>query len=215
MSTENAKGESAPTSAPPAEPGAAPRPQAQAPAGPAKPAAADDRLYHGSAMGAAYFVDYVKWSMVCVLGVGLAYLANTYTPLAGAGWVWVLSLAGVPGLLWTWLVARTTKFRIDRRRVETEAGVLTKSIDSFELWRVLDVQYTQTVLDRILGLATITLISTDQTHPKLALHGLPDHRKLFEQLREAVQLARHTNRPMEFVHGHDANPNADFTERMR
>ena len=39
----------------------------------------------------------------------------------------------------------------------------------------------------------------------LELHGLPGHRELFEKLRDAVQDARQTNRPMELVgdeHGH-------------
>ena len=44
-------------------------------------------------------------------------------------------------------------------------------------------------------------IDTDQTNPELLLHGLPNHRVLFEQLRDAVQAARQTNRPMELVPG--------------
>jgi hypothetical protein len=47
------------------------------------------------------------------------------------------------------------------------------------------------------------LIGTDQTDKELRLHGLPDHRVLFEKLRDAVQLARHTSRPMEVVPGHE------------
>ena len=47
----------------------------------------------------------------------------------------------------------------------------------------------------------ISLIGTDQTDPELDLHGMPNPRKLFEQLRDAVQEARRAGRPMEMVAG--------------
>ncbi len=50
--------------------------------------------------------------------------------------------------------------------------------------------------------AKITLIGTDQTDPSLVLYGLPGHRALFEKLRDAVQFARASNRPMELAPGH-------------
>ena len=79
--------------------------------------------------------------------------------------------------------------------------MITRKLDSLELWRVLDVRYEQSVLDRIFHNAKITLIVTDQTHPSLLLYGIPGHRQLFERLREAVQFARASNRPMELAPG--------------
>src|SRR5690606_28546121 len=111
----------------------------------------------------------------------------------------LLGLVGLPGLCWTFLRHITTRFKITLRRVELEHGVLSKDVDSLELWRVLDVRYKQSLLDRILGNAKVILIGTDKTHPELVLYGLPRHRQLFEQIREAVQAARHTSRPMELV----------------
>ena len=93
----------------------------------------------------------------------------------------------------------TTRYKITLRRVEFERGVISKEVDSLELWRVLDVRFSAGLLDRIVGNATVTLIGTDQTDPALELYGLPNARKLFEDLREAVQAARHTSRPMELV----------------
>ncbi|MCA9698301.1 MAG: PH domain-containing protein, partial [Myxococcales bacterium] len=47
--------------------------------------------------------------------------------------------------------------------VETEHGVLSKTVDSLELWRVLDVKYNQSLIDRIFDNGRITLVSTDQS----------------------------------------------------
>lgn len=192
---------------PPPSPAQPARPIAQPPAGSVAQPGADEVLYHGLAKQSAYFVSYAKWTAVCGLGGVLAFALNQLDFIASSGLpVWVLVLAGTPMLLWTWLVARTTRFKITRRRVETERGVLSRTVDSLELWRVVDVQYHQTLLDRLLDNGSVVLIGTDQTHPKLELHGLPGHRQLFEKLRDAVQLARQHNRPMEFVTGQDQNP---------
>ena len=183
----------------PMPPGA---PQAQPPLGSvAHPH--DDVFYHGTANHTANWWGYTKWKLVFFGGVALATVIYVYaTPVSH--WAWfLLSLVGLGGFFYEYLKHRTTRFKISARRVETEHGILTKTVDSLELWRVLDVRYHQTIVDRILGNACITLIGTDQTDKELRLHGLPGHRALFEKLRDAVQVARHTSRPMEVVPGHE------------
>lgn len=170
-----------------------------------------DVLYAGIAKHSSALLGYLKWSGVCALGGAVAIGLNM-ADLGIPGWALGLGwLIGLPGVVWTYLVQTTNKYKISLRRVETEHGVLSKRVDSLELWRVLDVEYTQSLVDRIFNNARIRLISTDQTNPDLVLHGLPGHRELFEQLREAVQNARHTNRPMELVPGHDLG---DISEMM-
>lgn len=172
-------------------------------AGPAHPgSAAETLLYQGVCRHSASLGGYLKWSLVSIAGGAAAYGLAMVEFFSG--WpLWPLALLGLPGLLWTFLKHVTTRFKLTMHRVEFERGVLSKSVDSLELWRVLDVRYKQTILDRILGNASIILIATDQTDPELVMHGLPNHRKLFEQLRDAVQAARHSGRPMELVGGQD------------
>ena len=63
----------------------------------------------------------------------------------------VLWFVGLPGLGWSYLVHVNRRYKIGERRVEIEHGVLTKRVDSLELWRVLDLRYEQSLIDRILG----------------------------------------------------------------
>lgn len=169
-------------------------------------------LYSGIAKHSAALKGYLKWAGVSVLG-GAAAIGLNMADLGLPGWgLGLFWLIGLPGLLWTYLVQGTNKYKVSLRRVETEKGVLSKQVDSLELWRVLDVEYSQSLVDRMFDNGRIKLISTDQTSPNLVLHGLPGHRALFEQLREAVQNARHTNRPMELVPGHDLG--GDVSEMM-
>ncbi len=179
------------------------RPQAQPPAGSSSQPGRDEIIFEGIAKHTASAWGYVKWSLVSVAGGVGAYLLQQIEFFAS--WpLWLLSFAGIPGLVWTFLKHITTKYKITLRRVEFERGVIAKSVDSLELWRVLDVRYSATVLDRLVGNASVTLIGTDKTDPELELYGLPNARQLFERLREAVQAARHTSRPMEIVGEHGA-----------
>lgn len=179
----------------------APRAQARPPHGGTAQPGAGEVLYEGIRKHSASFGAYLKWLLVSAIG-GLAAWGLYQVEGLGAYPLWLLSLIGLPGLFAVFLEHATTRYKITRRRVEFEHGVLSKQVDSLELWRVLDVRYRQTFLDRILGNGRITLVGTDRTDPELELYGLPNHRKLFEDLREAVQMARHSNRPMEFV-GHE------------
>lgn len=175
------------------------RPHAQPPAGSsAHTAGGDEVLYQGRARHSASLGGYLKWFLASTIGgVGAWGLGQVEF---FASWpLWVLSFIGVPGLIWTYLQYVTTSYKLTHRRVEYERGVLSKEVDSLELWRVLDVRYKQNLIDRMLGNARIVLIGTDQSDPELELYGLPNSRPLFEQLRDAVQAARHTSRPMELV----------------
>jgi len=191
-------------------PGAAPVPaRAQAPAGSVAQPGVEELIYHGPARHGAYAWDYAKWVLASAAAGVLGTLLMRIE-LFQSWPLWVLSFIGLPGILWTFLRHSTTRYKITLRRIEFERGVLSKSVDSLELWRVLDVKYTQNLWDRMLGIARITVVSTDQSTPELALYGMPNSRELFERLRDAVQIARHSSRPMELVgdasgmleHGH-------------
>ncbi len=157
-----------------------------------------DVLYEGRARHSASTGGYAKWILVCIAGTTAGIFLQKISFFSE--WpLWLLGLVGLPGMFLVFLQHVTTRFKITLRRVEYERGILRKEVDSLEMWRILDVRYSQTIFDRLTGNGRVTLISTDQTDPELLLYGMPDHRKLFERLRDAVQAARQTNRPMELV----------------
>ena len=162
-------------------------------------------IYEGVAKHSVSIPAYTKWALLSIAGGVGAYFLGKIAFFSS--WpLWVLGLVGLPGMLVVFLQHTTTRYKISLRRVETEKGIVSKKVESLELWRVLDVRYTQSIFDRLTGNGRIELDSTDKSDPRLVLHGIPEHRKVFEQLREAVQAARHTSRPMELVgDGHAAD----------
>ena len=88
------------------------------------------------------------------------------------------------------LYRRSIRFRVTTSNIEVERGMLTKRIEVVELWRCRDVRYKQKLIDRLLGIAHIEIFSADATTPMIEMVGLPASRKLFEQLRDSIEIQR-------------------------
>jgi hypothetical protein len=83
-------------------------------------------------------------------------------------------------------ISRSTRYRISNYRIDYERGLLSKNIDTLELWHVEDISFHQSFPDRIVGVGNITVLSHDDTNPKLILKGLPNPRPLFDQLKQRI-----------------------------
>lgn len=81
---------------------------------------------------------------------------------------------------------KTIRYRITNYRVDYERGLLSKDINTLELWHVEDLRFHQNLLDRILGVGDIQIISHDETMPVLNMRSIPHPRPLFEQLKQRV-----------------------------
>lgn len=88
------------------------------------------------------------------------------------------------------LYRKSIKFRVTNTVIETEHGILSKSIDVLQLWRCRDVRYRQNLVDRMLGIAHIEVFAQDATTPHIEITGLPASRQLFENLRDSIEIQR-------------------------
>jgi len=128
---------------------------------------------------------------LCLFALGsivlLAIAALLFYQHAGPIWLKVilifiaLDLPAIP-VLW----AKTVRYRVSNYRIDYERGVLSRQIDTLELWHVEDLHFYQSLLDRILGVGSITIYSRDETMPTLKLVGLPKPRPLYETLKQRV-----------------------------
>jgi membrane protein YdbS with pleckstrin-like domain len=104
--------------------------------------------------------------------------------------IWWLTLAliviGLLCFIIPWIRIHTVRYRISNYRIDYERGLVTKRIDTLELWHVEDIDFKQGLLDRILGVGTIDVMSNDKTTPRLELHGLPKPREIFDALKQRV-----------------------------
>lgn len=78
---------------------------------------------------------------------------------------------------------RSTLYTITNQRVMIERGLLTKSLSEIDLRYVDDTQFTQGMIDRMLGVGNVTIISSDKSTPVYVLQGVRDPRNLREVIR--------------------------------
>jgi membrane protein YdbS with pleckstrin-like domain len=134
--------------------------------------------------------DQAKAAFWLIVGIALfcaPFIAKYAFDTTWPTWAWIVCFVfailavGLP-----WLVMRTTRYRITSYRIDFERGLLTKKIDTLELWHVDDIKFEQGLVDRMMNVGSITVMSNDRTNPKLELHGIPDPRKIFDALKERV-----------------------------
>src|SRR5690606_12873567 len=105
----------------------------------------------------------VRGDMGRVILLGLAGLVLLALPVLAWvlewGWPWwvglISILVAIALLILPWAVVKTTRYRISNYRIDFERGLLSKTIDTLELWHVDDIRYRQSLLDRMLRVGTI------------------------------------------------------------
>jgi membrane protein YdbS with pleckstrin-like domain len=149
-------------------------------------------LYDGAPSWRVYLGLYVYG----VLGLALILALSTYIGWESVTGTGKTLLILVPLSIATiyfaalYLYRRSIRFRVTTSNIEVERGLLAKRIEVVELWRCRDVRYKQTLVDRLLGIAHIEIFSADATTPVIEMIGLPASRKLFEQLRDSIEIQR-------------------------
>ncbi len=112
-----------------------------------------------------------------------------------AGWGTLLTcLAGVGFVLIgvRWLKNHSTSYEITDQRLIIKRGILFKTIDEIELYRIKDVRLGYSLLNQMTDIGTIILTSSDRTTSggEFTLRDIPMARDRREGLRKLVDRAR-------------------------
>jgi len=156
------------------------------------PEAAVTQLFGGSPSWKAQFAAHLGAGALVVGGLALGILLRTHwlqemTVAAAAGGA--LAVLGMIWLVSLWL-ARFVHYRITTRAIDRESGIIGKRIETVQLWKVKDIEFQQTVFDRMLGLARIRVYTQDVTSPTFEIWGMPGSRQVFDRLKDALEIAR-------------------------
>ena len=130
-------------------------------------------------------------SSVGLLGATFYFLAQG--TLEGRAWVGPALLAvGLIIIAANWTSNLATTYEVTADRLILHKGILVKSIDEIELYRIKDVRLDYSLLNQMVDIGTITLTSTDRTTGDTAfvLRDVPMARERREGLRGLVERAR-------------------------
>lgn len=152
-------------------------------------------LFEGAPSWKAYLRAYVLAFVVPAALCALVFVIWSQTSAALAPWMIAAGVAGALVVTAIWLgvlqwLRKALHYRITERTVDYESGLLSRRVETLQLWRVHDIEFRQTFTERMLGIATIVMLTKDKTDEKLELKGLPASRAVFEKLKDASELAR-------------------------
>ncbi len=152
-------------------------------------------IFEGAPSWKAWFWSHILAGVLILAAVALAWIGflskfTPLTPLQTLIGIGALVLAALVWLLVLTLIRKSSRYRITSRNLDTEHGIISKQIETLQLWRVRDLDFRQSFTDRLLGIAQIRVFTADVSDPEIILKGLPASRDIFDKLKDAAELAR-------------------------
>jgi len=113
-------------------------------------------------------------------------------------WIVVVLTLGI-GYFFYWLKHLGTYYEITTQRIRIEYGVLSKTKDSIELFRIDHFDLHKPFGMRLLGFCLLHLRSSDSSFQTVILYGIPNLEVLADKLRECGLRERTRRRVTTFV----------------
>lgn len=140
------------------------------------------------------FLFFLMTAFACV------YVHDKYAKL-------IISLVSV--ILMTYLLFKyvaimmCTSWTVTDKSIVIRKGVLVKTTNETELFRVIDFAEKQNILQSIFNNTDLYVYSSDKTDPELCLFGITKDKQKFEEIKRRVKEQREIN------HIHETNINAN------
>ncbi|MBI5845682.1 MAG: PH domain-containing protein [Deltaproteobacteria bacterium] len=99
-----------------------------------------------------------------------------------AAGILILSWAGY--FLAKYFQWKSRSFRVTGERVESETGILSKSIVNIDMWRVRDIRFEQTIFEKVLGVGSVSFFTPEKPNAPLVIGPIKEARKLYDIMKE-------------------------------
>ena len=110
------------------------------------------------------------------------------------------------GLPWSF-----TRYRLTDDKLIVSTGIFSINEEEIRLYRIMDVTLKRSLGERLWGLGTIHLCSSDKTTPEIDIKRVRQSADVKEMLSDMVEVARKKNRvsAREFMSGDDMDEDMD------
>jgi uncharacterized membrane protein YdbT with pleckstrin-like domain len=122
--------------------------------------------------------------------------------------VWALMAAPVLWIAWIWISTKAESFTLTTERLRIKKGVFNQTFDEVELYRVKDITLTRSMLQRMLGLGSVVMQTSDRGQENINISSVRQSEELREHLRQQVELIRDRKRVREVDFQEDSHPHA-------
>jgi hypothetical protein len=108
-------------------------------------------------------------------------LFRRYRIIAGLGLAMLVTLI----LLMKMARLKTTRYEVSADRIEWSRGLLDRRVDNLDMFRVIDLKLRRSLLDCIVGVGSVTVITTDKSDPEFTFEKIRSPRKLYDIIKRA------------------------------
>ncbi|MDO8303848.1 MAG: PH domain-containing protein [Sedimentisphaerales bacterium] len=165
-------------------------PRTEPPAAATAAPADDTDLFESRSSYAAIFGSFVLTTLLIIAAVAIVFWPIKQ---AGPDTQTVKTLIGLLMLLFTacWIlgkmaVLKSTFYRLTPDRLEYHRGLFGRKVDNIDLFRVVDYKMDRSILDRMLGIGTIKLFSSDKTDPEFLIFKVKYPQRVFDILSKST-----------------------------
>ncbi len=107
-------------------------------------------------------------------------LIEKYRVLAG----FVLMALAVLVLIYKIIKIKCVRYRVTPDRVEWSRGIFETRIDNIDMFRIVDLRLYQSFSDRLVGIGTVILITSDKTDPEFRFEKVHKPRRLYDIIKK-------------------------------
>ena len=98
------------------------------------------------------------WGTVLLVPIGVVGAGVT-----GKWWPLLFVAAACLIVAWKWAANAATTYEVTADRLILHRGIVRKSIDEIELYRIKDIRIDFTIINQWAGIGTISMVSSDET----------------------------------------------------
>lgn len=151
---------------------------------------ADYREFLAEDMGMVAIMVFMTGALPVIIGKG--------------GRMTMITLVSLAVLILLYLIMRyvmlvNVKWFVEEETLCRVKGVFSKQTDYIEMYRITDFQESQSFLQRLLGVKSVTVFSTDQSDDVTVIPGVPADLNLIGIIREHVEKCRKEKRIYEIA----------------
>jgi len=84
----------------------------------------------------------------------------------------------------------SVRYTITNQRVRIKEGLLGRDLEDVELVRIQDLDFNQSLTERMINVGDVVIRSHDSSHPQITLNNVANPTEVHEILRRAVMKAR-------------------------
>jgi len=143
------------------------------------------------------------WGTILLALAGIVLMAMDVAAL-GIYWL-ALAVVALVIVVVKWFQNLAATYEITEERLIVRRGIIMKSVDEVELYRIKDVRIDFSLLNQMAGIGRITIASSDETtrDGDLVIPEIQKARERREHLRRLVDTARQKRRVREIDMVHE------------